>query len=184
MELHEAAYKYVDFIVSTAKFETSEGTIRRVTEVSEILKEWTEEPEYVELFSDNREEDILEPANLFEGPQKWVDEVNSYDLTDLDVEEAVDKLDFLPPEKGGSRQVQRQCERLAIAPEEFMERILTEAKMKSEILALAKSEGDKTYLELPFVTRSYDKYFSEVERNAPDYQTALTNWEKWLRDVK
>ncbi len=184
MELHEAAYKYVDFIVSTAKFETSEGTIRRVTEVSEILKDWTEEPEYVELFSDNREEDILEPANLFDGPQKWIDKVNSYDLTELDVQEAVKKLDFLPPEKGGSRQVPRQCERLAIPKKEFMEKILTEAKMKSKILDLARTENDKSYLELPFVTKSYDKYFTEVEQNAPDYQTALNNWENWMRDIK
>lgn len=184
MELHEAAYKHVDFIVSTAKFETARGTIRRVTEISEILKDWTEEPEYVELFSDNREEDILEPANLFDGPKNWIERVNSYDLTDLDIQEATEKIDFLPPEKGGSRQVVRQCERLAIDPDDFMQRILAEAKMKSEILTLARSEDEDKYLELPFVTKSYDKYFSEVDENAPDYQKALSNWEKWLRDVK
>ncbi len=183
MGLHEAAYKYVDFIVSTGKFETSEGTIRRITEVSEILKDWTEDPEYVELFSDNRSEDILEPANLFSGPDKWIEKVNSYDLTDLDVEKAAEKLSFLSPEDGGSRKVYRQCERLAIDPDDLLKKILAEAKMKSEILMLAREEDDDKYLELPFVTKAYDKYFVEVDQNAPDYEEALSNWESWLEGV-
>ena len=183
MGLHEAAYKYVDFIVSTGKFETSEGTIRRITEVSEILKDWTDDPEYVELFSDNRSEDILEPANLFSGPDKWIEKVSSYDLTDLDVEKAADKLSFLSPEDGGSRKVQRQCDRLAIEPDDLLERILSEAKMKSSILMLARETENDEYLELPFVTKAYDKYFTEVDQNAPDYQKALSNWESWLEGV-
>lgn len=180
MGLHEAAYKYVDFIVSTGKFETSEGTIRRITEISEILKDWSDEPEYVELFSDDREEDILRPKNILSGDDELIEKVNSYDLTDLDLEEAKNNLEFIPPEEGGSRQVQRQCERLAINPDEFLERVLAEAKMKSEILMKSKEEDKEKYLELPFVTESYDKYFTEVEQNSPDYQKALSNWEKWL----
>lgn len=97
MELHEAAYKYVDFIVSTAKFDTPEGTIRRITEISEILKDWEDNPEYVKLFEDNRERDILEPLNFLKGSKKWVKKVNSYDLTDIDLEKAEKKLGFLPP---------------------------------------------------------------------------------------
>lgn len=183
MELHEAAYKYVDFIVSTSKFETSEGTIRRITEVSEILKDWSGEPEYVELFKDNREEDILEPVNILKGPKKWIDKVNSYDLTDLDVDEAANKVVFLPPEEGGSEQVPRQCERLAIDQKDFLKRILAEAKMKSHLLVLARKKNNESYLELPFVTESYDRYFSEVDRQAPNYSKVLKNWENWLGDV-
>lgn len=184
MGLHEAAYKYMDLIVSTAKFETPEGTIRRVTEVSEILKDWTEEPEYVRLFGDNREEDILEPVKLFDGPDRWVERVNSYDLSELDPSEAGKRLDFLPPEEGGSSFIPRICDRLAIDRDNFMLGILTEAKMKSELLQLARKEDDGSYLELPFVSRSYGKYFSEVESNAPDYGKALSNWSSWLEEVK
>lgn len=183
MELHEAAYKYVDFIVSTAKFETPEGTIRRVTEISEILKGWEGEPEYAQLFADNREEDILEPVNLLKGPQKWIQSANSYDLRDLKIDEAADRIDFLSPEEGGSRQVPRQCDRLALDEKDFLKKILSEAKMKSELLMLARNEKDESYLELPFVRKSYDKYFSEVDRHAPDYERALSNWRNWLGDV-
>lgn len=100
MELHEAAYKYMDLIVSTAKFDTPEGTIRRVTEISEILKDWEEEPEYVRLFVDNREEDILDPGKVFDGPKKWIERANSYDLSGVDPLKATKKLDFLSPDEG------------------------------------------------------------------------------------
>ncbi|KXB01065.1 hypothetical protein AKJ41_02805 [candidate division MSBL1 archaeon SCGC-AAA259O05] len=184
MGLHKAAYKYMDLIISTAKFNTSEGTIRRVTEISEILKEWEEEPDYARLFVDDRENDILKPANLFEGPKKWKARVNSYDLSDVDPFKAAEKLDFLPPGDGGSSYIPRTCERLAIDLDEFMIRILAEAKMKSEMLMLARKTDDIGYLELPFVSESYDKYFSEFKRHAPDYKKVLSEWRNWLEEVK
>ncbi|KXB04748.1 hypothetical protein AKJ50_02055, partial [candidate division MSBL1 archaeon SCGC-AAA382A13] len=88
-----------------------------------------------------------------------------------------------PPEEGGSEQIFRQCEKLAIRPKNFLEKVLSEAKMKSEILKLAIEEGNKSFLELPFVTRSYGKYFSEVARYAPDYCKALSVWKEWMEDL-
>ncbi|KXB08881.1 hypothetical protein AKJ55_00340, partial [candidate division MSBL1 archaeon SCGC-AAA382M17] len=184
MDLHEAAYKYMDMIISTAKFETSGGTIRRITEISEILKDWENEPNYVSLFTDNREEDSLEPKNVFEGPKKWIDLVNSYDLSDLDLQKAAKKLRFLPPEKGGSRYIPKICENLAIEKESFMLQILTEAKMKSSLLMSAKEKEDMSYLELPFVSSSYGRYFSEIEKNGSDYDKAFSNWQNWLEEAQ
>lgn len=138
MELHKAAYKYIDLIVSTSKFETPNGTIRRITEISEILKDWQENPKYVQLFADNRSEDTLKPVNLLEGPEDLIERINSYDLTKLDIKKASKKLSFLPPEKGGSHNISRICKRLGLKKEKFLEKIFSEAKMKSNLLATEK----------------------------------------------
>lgn len=76
------------------------------------------------------------------------------------------------------------CDRLAIDQDDFMAQILTEAKMKSEMLMLAREEDDRSYLELPFVSESYSKYFSELDQHAPDYEEVLSNWHDWLEEVK
>lgn len=180
MGLDEAAYRYMDLIVRTSKFETSEGAIRRVTEVSEILKDWDDEPKYVTLFEDDRNKDILKPKKSFKGPEDLVKRINSYDLRDLDFESAVEDLSFLPPEGGGSRFITDTCERLAIDKDEFLARVLSEAKMKSQLLMSARESGNRRYLELPFVRNSYDKYFSLLRRLAPDYTAVLSEWEEWL----
>lgn len=134
MGLHEAAYKYIDLIVSTAKFDTPEGTIRRITEVSEVLKDWEGNPEYVELFTDNREEDQLEVANIFKGPKKWINRINSPDLSNVNVVKAAKKIGFKSPKKGGSTYIPRLCQRLAMDEGEFLMGILAEARMKSDLL--------------------------------------------------
>lgn len=180
MGLHEAAYKYVDLIVSTAKFDTPEGAIRRITEVSEVLKDWEGNPEYVELFTDNREKDQLEIANIFKGPKKWINRINSFDISNVDVVKAAKKLGFRSPKSGGSSYIPRVCERLALDEDEFLMRILAEARMKSDLLQLAKEEEDQTYLELPFVSKAYDYYFASEKRNAPNYKKQLKEWGKWL----
>ncbi|MBS3815675.1 MAG: type II/IV secretion system ATPase subunit, partial [Hadesarchaea archaeon] len=182
MGLHEAAYKYVDLIISTAKFDTPEGTIRRVTEVSEVLKDWKGSPEYAELFKDNREEDQLEVAKIFKGPKKWVKKINSFDLSDVDILKAAKKVGFRSPKSGGSTYIPRVCDRLAIDEDEFLMKILVEARMKSDLLRLARERDDKSYLELPFVSKAYDYFFASANRNAPDYEKQLKEWSEWLEE--
>ncbi len=183
MGLHDAAYKYVDLIVSTARFSTPTGTIRRVIEVAEVLKDWENKPKYAELFTDDRQRDLLVPRNFLCGDKHLLECLNSFDLSKLNVLDATQRLDFLPPEKGGSQLVPKMCKRFAIDEQEFLTGILAEAKMKSDLLCLARSTGNMDYLELPFVSRAYDAYFSFVKENDPEYERVLTRWKSWLKTL-
>lgn len=181
MGLHEAAFKYIDFIVSTARFSTPQGTIRRITEIAEVLKDWEGKPEYVELFADDRKRDVLVPKNFLKGDKRLLSKINSYDLSKLDVVAASKRLSFLPPSKGGSRAIPAACKKLAINERDFLVTILAEARMKSDIIMLAKRSKDTKYLELPFVSKAYDAYFSIVKQNAPDYKKIMRGWQTWLK---
>ncbi|MFW5932945.1 MAG: hypothetical protein ACOCSH_02225 [Candidatus Hadarchaeota archaeon] len=180
MGLDEAAFKNVDFIVRTSKFESSSGTVRRVTEISEILKHWTNDPEYVTLFSDDRKEDFLKPENVLYGPEDLIRRVNSEDLREIDPFVMADSLDFLPSEEGGSKFIPRICDQFALDKRDFLIRILFEAKMKSELLMLAREIGDRRYLELSFVSDCYGEYFSLMSEYAPDYDSGFSEWREWL----
>ena len=181
MGLHEAAYKYVDIIVSTARFSTPSGTIRRVIEVAEVLKDWEEKPSYAELFTDDRRRDLLVPKSFLRGDRRLLERLNSFDLSKLNVLDAAKRLDFLPPKRGGSQLVPTMCKRFAINERDFLKGILAEARMKSDLLALARRTGDASYLELPFVSRAYDVYFTLVKENAPEYGRVLDGWQSWLK---
>jgi len=181
MGLHEAGFKYIDFIVSTARFSTPQGTIRRITEIAEVLKDWEGKPEYVELFADDRKRDLLNPKNFLKGDKRLLSKLNSHDLSKLDVIAVGKKLRFLPPEKGGSLAIPAACKKLAIDERDFLIAILAEARMKSDLLTLAKRSGDSGRLELPFVSRAYDAYFSMVKQNALDYKQVMRGWQTWLK---
>ena len=181
MGLHEAAFKYIDLIVSTARFSTPQGTIRRITEIAEVLKDWEGKPEYVELFVDDRKRDVLVPKNFLRGNRRLLSKINSYDLSKLDVVAAGKKLNFLPPSKRGSRAIPAACQRLAIDERDFLTAILAEARMKSDIMMLAKRSKNAGYLELPFISKAYDAYFSIVKQNAPDYKKVMRGWQAWLK---
>ncbi|HID60838.1 MAG TPA: hypothetical protein EYP46_03130 [Hadesarchaea archaeon] len=183
MGLHEAAFKYIDFIISTARFSTPKGTIRRIVEVAEVLKDWKEEPRYSELFVDDRKRDILVPEKLFKGDKKLIKRLNERDLSKIDVTGAAKRLEFLPPQRGGSQVIPRLCRRLAIDEDELLTAILAEARMKSDLLMLAKKSKDTSYLELPFVNRAFNAYFSSVKRNAPSYRLVLKEWQAWLKKL-
>ena len=109
MGLDEAAFKYMDFIISTARFSTPSGTIRRIVEIAEVLKHWESRPEYAEIFVDDRRRDTLVPVKFLRGDKNLINELNSYDLSDVDVLAAAEKLEFVPPEKGGSNVIPFVC---------------------------------------------------------------------------
>lgn len=181
MGLHEAAYRYIDLVISTARFSTPKGSIRRVTEIAEISKDWTDEPEYVDLFEDDRKRDSLKPVNFLRGSKRLIKQLNSYDLSRIDVMAAAKKVEFLPPKRGGSHYIPNACERLAIKQQDFLTSILAEARMKSDLLALARRTGNASYMELPFVSKAYDIYFALVKKHAPDYRQVLEGWRTWLK---
>jgi len=183
MGLHQAAFKYIDFIISTARFSTPSGTIRRIVEISEVLKDWRDEPRYSELFVDDREQDMIVQSKLLRGPKRLLKKLNSRDISKVDVKNTAGKVEFLSPEKGGSQLIPRLCKRLAIDEEEFLASILAEAKMKSELLLMAKKASDPGYLELPFVSRAYSAYFYSLKQNAPDYSRVLEDWRTWLKKL-
>jgi type IV secretory pathway ATPase VirB11/archaellum biosynthesis ATPase len=181
MGLHEVAFKYVDLIVSTARFSTPRGTIRRVIEVAEVLKDWKDKPEYTELFVDDREHDLLVPESFLRGNKRLLEKMNSYDLSKLNVLDIAKRLEFLSPERGGSQLVPQMCKRFAVDEQDFLKEILAEARMKSDLRGLAERAGDMSYLELPFVSRAYDAYFTLVKENAPEYERVLGGWQAWLK---
>lgn len=181
MGLHQATFKYIDFIISTARFTSPRGTIRRIVEISEVLKDWREEPSYSELFVDDRRRDMLVNSKLLVGPMGLLKRLNSEDLSRVEIKQATKALRFLPPEKGGSQLIPMLCKRLAIDEKEFLASILTEAKMKSELLMLARKSGNPSYLELPFVSRAYNAYFYLLKQHAPNYSRVLEAWRSWLK---
>jgi len=183
MGLHPAAFRYVDLIVSTARFTTKWGTMRRIVEVSEVLKEWKDEPEYVELFEDDRKRDLLCPKNIFKGNRSLIEKVNSYDLSKIHPGKLARSLEFLSPDKGGSHLIPLLCKKLAVNEEEFIQRILVEARMKSDLLMLSKKTGNTEFLELPFISRAYGAFFSSIKRNAPDYGRVMEEWRAWLKQA-
>ena len=179
--LHEAAYRYIDFIISTARFSTPAGTIRRIVEVAEVLKDWERKPEYVELFTDDRKRDLLLQNNLLKGNKRLLERLNSYDLSRVDVAKVAKEVEFLPLEEGGSEIIPRMCKRLAVEERDFLAGLLAEARMKSDLLALTKRSGSTRYLELLFVTSAYGAYFSLVKQHAPDYGAVVEGWSSWLK---
>ncbi|MEM3401895.1 MAG: ATPase, T2SS/T4P/T4SS family [Candidatus Hadarchaeales archaeon] len=181
MGLHEAAFKYVDYIISTARFSTPRGTIRRIVEVAEVLKEWEGKPKYVEMFVDDRKRDIILQKNLLRGKKEIVGRLNGRDLSKIDPKRALRGVEILPPEKGGSELIPALCRRLGIDEDELLESMLCEAFMKSDLLALARKSGNAGFLELPFVSRAYNVYSSMVKRHRPDFLGALREWRTWLK---
>jgi type IV secretory pathway ATPase VirB11/archaellum biosynthesis ATPase len=181
MGLHEAAYKYIDLIVSTARFSTQSGSIRRVTEIAEVLKGWEGEPDYIDLFEDDRKHDLLAPAKFLRGNKHLIKQLNSHDLSRIDVIAAAKRVEFLPPERGGSHYIPAACERLAIEQRDFLTSILVEARMKSDLLALSRRKANTGYLELPFVSEAYNVYFALVKKHAPDYKQVLEGWRTWIK---
>ncbi len=183
MELHEAAFKYIDLIISTARFSTPSGTIRRVVEVAEVLKDWRDEPKYSELFVDDRKHDTLVPEKLLAGNKRLIRRLNEKDLSKIDVVKVAKRVKFLPPERGGSQLIPQLCKRLAIDEDELLTSIIAEARMKSDLLALARKSKDPSYLELPFISSAYNAYFSSVKRNAPNYKQVMKEWQAWLKKL-
>jgi pilus assembly protein CpaF len=181
MSLPSETFKHIDVIVSTARFQTPQGIIRRVIEISEVGKEWRETPEYVEIFMDDRRSDSLVLVNLLEGPKKLIGQWSSMDVSRIDLK-SYRKIDFLPPERGGSSQIPRLCRKLGMDQCELLLSILAEAKVKSTLLLAAQRSGNTEYLELPFVTKAYAKYFS-ILRKESDQISAFEKWRKCLPEL-
>jgi type IV secretory pathway ATPase VirB11/archaellum biosynthesis ATPase len=176
--LPSAVYKHVDLVVGTARFSGREGTVRRVVELSEVKKGWREEPEYSELFSYLRREDLLLPSSLLEGERRILRRLSSFRLEEEEIGKAVGSLRFLPPEKGGSGLIPFLCRRSGREEEEALEEILWEALMKAKLLEL--SGGDPSLLELPAVSRAYERYSSLVRRKG----VGRASFREWLRGLK
>ncbi|TDA32668.1 MAG: hypothetical protein DSO02_05100, partial [Hadesarchaea archaeon] len=173
--LSPAVYKHVDLVVGTARFRGKEGTVRRVVEVSEVRKEWKEEPEYSDLFSYDRRKDFLFPLSLLEGSERLLRRLSFRPRLE-EVRDAAKHLRFLPPEEGGSELVPSVCRREGKEEGEALKEILWEALMKTKLVEL--SSEDPSLLELEGVTRCYGKYFSLVRREGVGEKTFRT-WLRW-----
>jgi hypothetical protein len=54
-----------------------------------------------------------------------------------------------------------------------------EARVKSDLVRLARARNNTGYLELPFVSAAYDVYFSLLKSEVePD--RVLRGWSQWL----
>ncbi len=180
MGLHKSAYKYMDLFISTAKFDSSHGAVRRVTEISEVLKDWDEKPEYTTLMEDDRENDIIKPVNLFSGDSSKIAKISRHDISEIDVMDLAQNIRFTPPEEDGSRFIEKISDRLSIEKEELMKSILAEVRIKSDILKIYQNTGQKKYLELPFVSKAYDFYSASLDKNSRNYRKTISGFENWL----
>jgi len=180
MGLHPEAFKHIDLIVTTARFSTRSGIVRRIIEIAEVHKSWREAPEYSELFVDVRKMDALLSKDLLEGPRKLLAKWNSMDLTTIDLRSSIRNLRFKPPEDGGSSLVPKLCRRLGMDQEEFLARVLVEAIVKSMLLQASVKSGRGDYLELPFVTKAYSVYFSLLKKQENPLKV-LEEWKRWIQ---
>jgi len=176
--LPPAVYKHVDLVVGTARFRGREGTVRRVVELSEVRKEWREEPEYSELFSYSRREDLLLPSSLLGGRARTLRRLSSFELGEDEVEEGIRDLHFLPPEEGGSELIPFLCRRSGREEGEALQEILWEALVKARLVELSRS--DPSLLELPAVSRAYERYFSLVRRKG----VGRASFREWLKGLR
>lgn len=169
MGLSQAEVRFLDLLISCAKFETSQGVVRRITEIVEVRRDGTQ----VELFSDDRVSDTL-TSKILRGDPRLLRRLDSKGLSDMDPR-ALQGLELTPPEEGGSSLVFEAAKRLGLDLHEFLRTLLSEVVMKSTLVSLARERRQPAYLELPFVTAAYDYYFSLLKSG-----DALARWKEWV----
>ena len=74
-------------------------------------------------------------------------------------------------------------QKLALDERDLLSNILTEARMKSDLIKLARCRNDLGYCELPFVGAAYDVYFSLLKSYGRDFEGVLGGWDAWLKGM-
>jgi len=168
MGLSDAEIRFLNLIIHCVKFETRKGIIRRITEITEVRKNG----EQVPLFVDDRRSDSLKSRVISGDPRTMqkLDSKQPFEIESFDIH----GLRLIPPEEGGSFLLFHAAEKLGLDESELLQRILSEASMKSILVKLGREKSPE-YLELPFVTAAYDYYFSLKEEVNP-----LPRWKEWL----
>lgn len=165
--LSEGELRFLDLLIHCEKFEGRRGVVRRITEITEVRKDGSRLP----LFLYDRPSDSLR-SNILKGDPRVLRRVDSKEF-ELEQQE-VRKLQLVPPEEGGSSLLFSAAKKLGLGEEELLQRLLSEALMKSTLVRLG--ERNSCCLELPFVTAAYDYYFSLLKEEVDP----LPRWREWL----
>ena len=166
--LSEAEVRFLDLLIRCEKFETKKGVVRRITEITEVRKDGSRVP----LFLDDRSSDTLR-SKIFKGDPRLLQKLDSSEPSGLGPSETR-SLELAPPEEGGSHLLFSAAKRLGLTETELLQRLLSEAFMKSTLLKLGRE--NPSYLELPFVTAAYDHYFSLLKEETDPFP----RWRDWV----
>ncbi len=159
----KTSFKATDIIVICNPVKSASGLekVRRVTQITEIRKEWTDDPlaehAFVDLMKYNPTTDILEPtAELIEGESEIIKAIAGR------VKEWAGDWDAV------------------------WENILLRTKIKQELLNAAIKSKNKNILEAKFVIAANDEFhkISELvkkEFGSSDPKQILANWLDWLK---
>lgn len=169
MGLSRAEVHFLDLIIHCAKFETAKGVVRRITEITEIRKDGSNVP----LFVEDRASDTLK-SKILKGDPAIIQRLDSKEPFELEPSE-IRKLELVPPEEGGSYLLFHAAKKLGLDEEKLLLRLLSETQMKSTLVKIAR-ERNLEYLELPFVTAAYDYYSSLLREEVYPFP----RWREWL----
>jgi len=157
------SFKATDIIVVANPIKTPDGlsSVRRVLSITEVRKEWEEDPlregGFVDLMVYNPETDELEPTdNLLNGDSEVIKQIAA------NVKEWAGDWDAV------------------------WENILLRKQIKEELVNLSNSLNRKDFLEAPFVISSNDafhKISDEVLKSGGilDSKKIMFRWKEWLK---
>ncbi len=159
----KTSFKATDVIVITNPVKSSDGlrSVRRVQNITEVRKHWTDDPlrekGFVDLFTYDAKKDLLEPTDeLINGESEVLKKVAE------NVREWVGSWDAI------------------------WENVLLRARIKEQIVAYSDKARMPALLEAPFVIQSNDmfhRFSQEVkeEVGASDPKKIYFEWDHWVR---
>lgn len=158
----KTSFKATDIVVITNPIKSADGLhkLRRVLQITEVRKNWTDDPltegAFADLLKYNATTDQLEPtAELLNGESDILKEIASK------IKEYAGNWDAM------------------------WDNILLRAKINELILQRSKERKDSALLEAPFVLLCYDSFHKVVERvikkrGRADSKEILFEWNEWF----
>ncbi len=164
LEVPKTSFKATDIIVICNRIKSASGLeeVRRVTNVTEVRKHWSEDPRaedgFVPLMEYSAEEDQLKPTDtLLNGESEVINKI--------------------------SNQVKEWAGRW----DRVWENINLRGKIKKTITDYALETGHKELMEAPFVVKSNSRFrltMDEVKKEIGyvDPDETFDRWESWLKE--
>ncbi|MFT4304682.1 MAG: ATPase, T2SS/T4P/T4SS family [Candidatus Woesearchaeota archaeon] len=158
----KTSFKATDIIIIANPIKSADGLhkFRRVTQITEVRKNWEDDPSleggFVDLMKYNPTTDLLEPTEeLLNGDSEILKSIAG------NVKDYVGNWDAV------------------------WENILLRAKIKEKIAKTAINLNDDDMLEAPFVIKCNDAFHNisekvSSEKNELDYDLIYEEWEKWF----
>ncbi|NPA38435.1 MAG: CpaF family protein [Candidatus Nanohaloarchaeota archaeon] len=158
----KTSFKATDIIIIANKIKSADGMsmFRRVIEITEVRKEWDEDPlkekGFVKLMDYNAKKDELEPTETLLNGESFI-----------------------------LNEIAKRVKQFHNDWEKVWDNILLRAKMKSYLVEMSNKINNTEILEADFVVASNEKFhvFTEEvmeEHGELDYQRVYNLWKEWV----